>query len=183
MGSSWGQGRGGLTGPPVGEVILWTRRTGTTSLNRSTPRDLIAEPYERLDSLPCVFDKVLRWAPRVRFAEHDDCRTAEPEHGFLFASVKGLVKRMNLHDTSDRQGAGLDKTNPSEVLGLEDVNASLVAEKDIRFVLQGMPIDGPEAAPRPRVLQCLSVITIVHMVIVNRCQPRQQYWAAGKGSC
>src|SRR4029453_9014189 len=95
---------------------------------------------------------------------------AGAEDRLFFAASESRLDWMNLHDSSDRQGAHLHEPQPPEVACLQDVYSPLVAEENIRLVLEGMPIDGPEAPPEPIVIQRHAMVRVVHMVIIDRGQ-------------
>ena len=84
-----------------------------------------------------------RRAPFSRFAEHHDRRTTKFENRFFLATLKRGLTRVDLNDTADRHCANFDKREPSEIFRLKNVYLPLVAEENIRLILQSVPVDRP----------------------------------------
>jgi hypothetical protein len=75
-----------------------------------------------------VLQQVVRRAPLVRFAKHNDCRAAEAEDCLFLTPFERRTQRMNLCYPANRQGSDLDKSETSEVPGFKDVYVTLVGE-------------------------------------------------------
>ena len=51
--------------------------------------------------------------------------------------------RMDLNNASDRHCADFNKREPPEILRFKNAYLSLIAKKNIRLILQSVPIDRP----------------------------------------
>jgi hypothetical protein len=88
----------------------------TPEENRHTPHlpaIATASPSRTGVSTPPFVCSHVRRAPR--FAGHDDRRTADLEHRFLFVAPTGLGKRVHLDDAPHRHRANLHETEPTAV--------------------------------------------------------------------
>src|SRR6266576_2284602 len=140
------------------------------------------KPHQRLNAFPRALKKIVGWAPCARFAEHDNGRSAEAKHRFFLAAAKRKLERMSLIDSSNRQGSDLHESEASEVGGLQDVYVALVAEENVVLVLQGVSIHRPKPAADTTVIQRIAVVAVVHVVVVDRSQPYEEYGAADERS-
>jgi hypothetical protein len=68
------------------------------------PAHWFAQPHESLDALLRVLKQVIRRAPLPRFAEYNNGGATEAKHGLFFATLERGIERMNLDDSSNRQG-------------------------------------------------------------------------------
>src|SRR5262249_47783896 len=63
---------------------------------------------------------------------------------------------------------------------LENVYVALVADENIRFVQECMPVDGPEAVSEPIMIQSRAVVGIVHVVGIDRGETHEKDGAAAE---
>jgi len=74
---------------------------------------------------------------------------------------------MDLDDASNGERPDLDKAHETEMVGLQDLNLPFVAEKYVRLVLEGVPVDGPEGPAASIGLDRRAVIGIVEVMVVH----------------
>jgi hypothetical protein len=129
-----------------------------------------------------VFENIVRWAPFSRFAEQHNRRAAKLENGFFLAALKGGLTRVDLDNTTDRHCAYFNKRQPSEIFRFKNVYLPLIAEQNIRLILQSVPVDRPQATPEPSGVQGRAVVGVMHMVVIHRRQTSEQYGAADEWS-
>jgi hypothetical protein len=96
-----------------------------------------------------VLDDIVAWAPRAWFAKHHNGRAAKGKDRLFLAALKGLIERVRLNNSPNRQGSDLRKREAPEVASLQNVYTAFVAKKNVLLVLQRMLIDCPEAVPQP----------------------------------
>src|SRR4051794_20838843 len=74
---------------------------------------------------------------------------------------------MDLDDSADRQRADLHESNATKISGCEYLCLSFVAKQDVRLILKGIPVHGPQSFAKTFLLEGFSVIEIVQMVVVH----------------
>src|SRR6266511_3759747 len=82
---------------------------------------VFAKPHERLGAVVRVLDDIVAWAPRPWFAKHHNGRAAKAKDRFFLATLKGLIERVRLNNSPNRQGSDLHEREAPEVAGLQNV--------------------------------------------------------------
>src|SRR5436305_10872420 len=90
---------------------------------------------------------------------------------------------MGLGNGSYRHRADFGEAQPPEVRCFKYLNVPLIAKQNVRFVLQGSPINGPKATANPVAVDCLAIVWIVDAVVVHRREARQENRTAGERAC
>jgi hypothetical protein len=125
-------------------------------------------------------EEVFAGPPSPRLAEHHDRRAAETEKRFLGTTLERCVQGVNLNNPANRHRANFDKSQFSEVLGLEEVDIALVGEQDIVLVLQRLPMDSPKASSYALIAEGSAVVEIVDVVVINWGESRDEHWPPEK---
>src|ERR1019366_5318142 len=133
-----------------------------------------AKAHQSFDVGLGMLKQVIGWTPRSRFAKHNNRRSTKPKNRLFLASPEPCIERMNLNDSSDRQSTNLHESKACEVARFQNVDLAFILKENVLFILQCMPIHGPEAASKPIVIQGRAVIGIVHMVVIHRGQSREE---------
>jgi hypothetical protein len=121
-----------------------------------------------------VLEQVIGWPPHPRLAKHHNGRAAEAKDRLFLAALERGIERVHLNDSSNRQGSDLHECEAAEVAGCENIYVALVAEENVRFVQECMPVDGPEAMPAPIVIQSPAMIGVVDVVVIDRGETHQK---------
>jgi hypothetical protein len=93
-------------------------------------------------------------------------------------ALERCIERMNLNNPSNGQGSDLHQSEVSKVAGFQNAYIAPVGKENVRLIQQCMPVHGPETLSYPIVIQRPAMIGIVHMMIIDRCQPHQKDGAA-----
>jgi hypothetical protein len=139
----------------------------------ATMRDDFTKTHQSLDTLPGSVEQILVRPPFPGLAKKANRRTSEAEHRFFITPLEWPFDVVLLHDPANGQRADLHHRQTAEVFGLEHLDASLIAEKNVGLVLQGIFVDRPQFGAQTIRLQCHSIIHIVQVVIIDWGQPGQ----------
>jgi hypothetical protein len=96
-----------------------------------------------------MLKNIVRGAPFPGLAEQHNRRAAEFENRFLLSALKRYFTRVDLDNTADRHRPDFNKPELSEIFRFKNVYLTLIAKQNIGLILQGVPVDRPQATSEP----------------------------------